>query len=144
MHKQEIKTFVNIPKPLNDKINAYSKNILKGRHKGVVLAELLKIAMDSIENQTFNFEQYLIHNIDGVNQDNVKDIIETLIDNQAFEDMLKVSVEAVLQKDSDVHPMTMQEQSENLSRVAKLLNSYLPSTQDFLNGVSHPKKSFSK
>ena len=136
--------YVEIPKPLNDRINAYSKNILKGRHKGVFLAELLKIAMDSIENQTFNFEQYLIHNIDGVNQDNVKDIIETLIDNQAFKDMLKVSVETVLQKDSDVHPMTMQEQSENLSRVAKLLNSYLPSTQDFLNGVSHPKKSFSK
>ena len=115
--------YVEIPKPLNDRINSYCKNILKGRHKGVFLAELLKIAMDSIENQTFNFEQYLIHNIDGVNQDNVKDIIETLIDNQAFKDMLKVSVETVLQKDSDVHPMTMQEQFEGLGRVAKLLNS---------------------
>ena len=71
----------------------------------------------------FSFEKYLINNIDGVNQDNVKDIIETLIDNQAFEDMLKVSVETVLQKDSDVHPMTMQEQFEGLGRVAKLLNS---------------------
>ena len=58
-----------------------------------------------------------------LNQDNVKDIIETLIDNQAFEDILKVSVETVLQKDSDVHPMTMQEQFEGLGRVAKLLNS---------------------
>ena len=79
----------------------------------------------------FSFEKYLINNIDGVNQDNVKDIIETLIDNQAFEDMLKVSVETVLQKDSDVHPMTMQEQFEGLGRVAKLMDSFLPSTQDF-------------
>ena len=45
----------------------------------------------------FSFEKYLINNIEGVNQSNVKDIIEALIDNQAFEDMLKVSVETVLQ-----------------------------------------------
>ena len=123
--------YVAIPKELNDKINAYSKNILKGRHKGVFLAELLQIGMDTIESPRFNFEQYLINNIDGVNQSNVQNIIEALIDNEAFEDMLKVSVETVLQKDSDVHPMTMQEQFEGLGRVAKLMDSFLPSTQDF-------------
>ena len=48
----------------------------------------------------FSFEKYLINNIDGVNQDNVKDIIETLIDNKAFEDMLKVSVETVLENNN--------------------------------------------
>ena len=93
---QEIKTFVNIPKPLNNKINAYSKNVLKGRHKAVFLAELLQIGMDAIESQTFNFAEYLVNNIESVNQNNVKDIMEKLIDNQDFEDMLKISVEAVL------------------------------------------------
>ena len=92
--------YVEIPKPLNDRINSYCKNILKGRHKAVFLAELRQIGMDAIENQTFNFEQYLINNIEGVNKSNVKDIIETLIDNQAFEDMLKVSVETVLENNN--------------------------------------------
>ena len=89
--------YVEIPKPLNDKINAYSKNILKGRRKAVFLAELLQIGMDAIESPRFNFEQYLINNIDGVNKSNVQNIIQTLIDNEAFEDTLKVSVETVLQ-----------------------------------------------
>ncbi len=51
----------------------------------------------SFSQTTLSFEQYLINNIDGVNQSNVQYIIEALINDKNFENILKVSV-AILQK----------------------------------------------